>query len=283
MKGTGYLIQATLIAFWWFGLFVNDIFYSAFQYPGISELAFNSFLAPDLILIATLSVIRGYRPIKELEFVILGAFGFATMYCINASLLTHGGYLSTTLMILGFCYNFFLVFSSKLFKESSSSNVYFNGFKTIVQILCVWTITLIVFPALLLKAFGQNPQIQGAYTWLGFALFFGCSVLGLFSALVMVRHGEGTPLPIDQTQKLVIAGPYRYVRNPMAIAGLGQGIAVSILLSSHIVLLYTLLGAILWQFVVRPIEEKNMKERFGNAYLNYKSAVKCWVPTFRKA
>ena len=74
----------------------------------------------------------------------------------------------------------------------------------------------------------------------------------------MVRDGKGTPLPLDQTNKLVVKGPYRYVRNPMAIAGLGQGIAVSVLLGSIHIFVYTLVGAILWQVVVRPMEERNM-------------------------
>ena len=38
----------------------------------------------------------------------------------------------------------------------------------------------------------------------------------------MVRDGDGTPFPLDHTSKLVMSGHDRYVRNPMAIAGIGQ-------------------------------------------------------------
>ena len=70
----------------------------------------------------------------------------------------------------------------------------------------------------------------------------------------MAKFGEGTPLPLDQTQKLVIKGPYKYVRNPIALAGIGQGLSISIFFwSIHIK--YTMLGAILWQFVVKPLRK----------------------------
>ncbi|MCB0540816.1 MAG: hypothetical protein KDE33_25100 [Bacteroidetes bacterium] len=109
MKGTAYLIQATLISLWWIGLLINQNFYNAFQFPEIGDDAFNSFMLPDLIIVAFLSIVRAYKKKKELDYIILGGFGFATLYCINATILTSGGYLSTTVMILGLCYNLFLI------------------------------------------------------------------------------------------------------------------------------------------------------------------------------
>lgn len=98
----------------------------------------------------------------------------------------------------------------------------------------------------------------------------------------MVRDGEGTPLPLDQTNALVVSGPYRFVRNPMAIAGIGQGLAVACLFQSIPILAYSLLGALVWQVVVRPFEERDMINRFGEDYLNYRRNVTCWLPTFSK-
>ena len=97
----------------------------------------------------------------------------------------------------------------------------------------------------------------------------------------MVRDGEGTPLPLDQTNKLVISGPYQYVRNPMAIAGIGQGVAVSIIFQSLPILVYSLLGALVWHLAVRPFEERDMVKRFGESYVQYRERVSCWIPTFR--
>ena len=97
----------------------------------------------------------------------------------------------------------------------------------------------------------------------------------------MVRQGQGTPLPLDQTNQLVTRGPYRFVRNPMAVAGIGQGVCVSLIFWSLPILVYSLLGAVIWHVVVRPIEEKNLQSRFGQRYLDYRQAVRCWIPRWR--
>lgn len=73
-------------------------------------------------------------------------------------------------------------------------------------------------------------------------------------------------------------GPYRYVRNPMAMAGIGQGIAVAIAFDSWPVFIYVILGGLAWQVVVRPHEEADMLERFGQEYESYRGRVRCWWP-----
>ncbi len=281
MKGTAYLLQATLVSLWWIGLLINNSFYNAFQFPNINKIAFNSFLIPDITIIAILSVYRAYSNKKEIEYIILGGFAFATLYCINASILSNGGYLSTTLMILGLSYNLFLTFEHKLFHNSKTDKIFLNGLKTVIQIICIWTISLILFPLLILHSFNIDPYINNSNKIIGMVLLIIFSLLGLYSAYVMVKKGKGTPLPLDQTKKLVVNGPYKFVRNPMAIAGIGQSISISIILNSFHLLIYSLLGAILWQFVVRPIEEKDMRNRFGVEYETYIKKVRCWIPKFK--
>lgn len=283
MKGTAYLIQGTLVALWWLGLTISADFYNAFQFPNISKVAFNSFLAPDVLIITFLSVLRAYKPSRDLELIILGGFAYGSIYCLNASILSSGGYLPTTIMFLGLFYNLFLVYQSKVFKVSKSRNTLSIGLKTIVQILCVWTITLILFPWILIDAFEIDTISSLSVQIISYVVFVLSSFLGLTSAYAIVKHGDGTPLPADQTKKLVIKGPYRYVRNPMAIAGMGQGLAIALYYSSIHLLIYTLLGGLLWHFVVRPVEEKNMLKRFGEEYQRYRGQVKLWVPKLGRA
>ncbi|NJC27990.1 methyltransferase family protein [Neolewinella antarctica] len=281
MHPTAYIIQATLISLWWIGLSVSPTLFAAFQFTGIGPVAFKAFLLPDVVMIAGLSVVRAYRESRALEYVILGGFGYASLYCLNASWLTGSGFLPTTVMTLGLAYNLFLVYGNYSFRTSTTTNRGVNGVKTLVQTVCVWFITLGLFPYLIVTAFGTSPTfISGPSFWLAVGMFLLCSVLGLASAFVMVRDGDGTPLPLDQTSRLVIAGSYRYVRNPMAVAGVGQGIAVSLALTSWPVLLYALLGGVLWHCVVRPLEEEDLTRRFGDDYLAYRSRVRCWVPYF---
>jgi len=281
LKGTAYLVQGTLISLWWLGLAMNEDFYAAFQFPQISTVAFNSFFAPDILIITVLSLIRAYKPNKNLELIILGGFAYGSFYCINASILTSGGYLPTAIMLLGLCYNLFLVFQSKVFRESTSQNIAVTALKTFVQIICVWTITLVLFPWIIVDAFEISTNSAEWMKLTSYVLFFLFSVLGLWSSVVMVKAGEGTPLPVNQTKKLVVSGPYKFVRNPMAVAGIGQGMAISLFLGSIHILVYCLVGALVWQFVVRPLEEKNMLKRFGKEYEDYQNKVNLWLPNFK--
>lgn len=281
MKATAYLLQAALISVWWVGLAMSPSFFEAFQFAGIPPKAFWAFLAPDVILIAGLSVVRAYRNYSILEYIILGAFGYASLYCVNASLLTGSGYLPTGLMLLGFGYNAFLCFNASLFRKSSASFAQ-NAIKTAVQTVCVWISALVVVPFTILDAFDAlvRPTF-GPIVYFALILFACCSALGLTSAYFMVSKGGGTPLPLDQTNRLVISGPYRYVRNPMAMAGIGQGLAIAVAFQSLPILIYCLLGAFVWHLVVRPFEERDMVQRFGEPYEEYRSKVSCWIPRWR--
>lgn len=155
--------------------------------------------------------------------------------------------------------------------------------KTVVQIGCIWMLTLAAIPYLIMDAF-QTFAIPdlGIPLVLGSLVFACCSVLGLASSYFMVRDGSGTPLPLDQTNELVVTGPYHYVRNPMAIAGIGQGLAIAMIFQSTPILIYSLIGAVVWHLVVRPIEEQDMVCRFGDTYVEYRERVSCWTPTFRQ-
>ena len=79
----------------------------------------------------------------------------------------------------------------------------------------------------------------------------------------------------------MIRGPYAYVRNPMAMAGLAQGAAVGLGFGSWSVLGYVIVGGLIWDRLVRPAEEANLKATFGLAYKQYRNKVKCWRPRLK--
>ena len=94
----------------------------------------------------------------------------------------------------------------------------------------------------------------------------------------MSKFGRGTPLPLDHAQHLVIQGPYKYVRNPMAVSGIGQGLAVALILGSPLTVLYALMGSLIWQLIFRPLEDDDLEARFGTAFREYRKNVRCWIP-----
>ncbi len=117
--------------------------------------------------------------------------------------------------------------------------------------------------------------------WIAVILFVLGGVLGIGCSMLMSVQGAGTPLPFDCPRRLVIIGPYRYVRNPMALAGLAQGVAVGIFIGSPAVILYALTGGPTWNLFVRKWEEADLEHRFGEPYRHYRANVWCWLPRMR--
>lgn len=155
-----------------------------------------------------------------------------------------------------------------------------NVVKTILQIVGMWGTFLFALPALVFwletRLGGERLRLGESWRWAGMALFGAASVMGLCTGLTMALHGDGTPLPLDAPRKLVIRGPYRYIRNPMALFSLAQGFAVGLFLRSPLVLLYAVCGTLVWNYAARPWEEADLTRRFGEAYTRYRRHVRCW-------
>lgn len=153
--------------------------------------------------------------------------------------------------------------------------------RTTVQVIVFWGLFLAVFPVIIAfveRRWNLHLPLPDAARWAGVVVLLAASALGIWSAASMSTRGEGTPLPSATARKLVIAGPYRFVRNPMALAGIAQGVAVGLILDSWLVVVYALCGSLVWNWVVRPLEEADLKGRFGEAYSEYVRGVQCWAP-----
>ena len=139
---------------------------------------------------------------------------------------------------------------------------------------------LVTVPALILWRTGgfESPSIFALSTDVGVAsmalgLSLMVSTIGLF-----VRVGRGTLAPWSPTERLVVLGPYRWVRNPM-ISGV-----LLVLLGEALIFRSVWIFA-WWAFfflgnaVYLPVsEEPGLEARFGEAYLRYKREVPRWLP-----
>ncbi|MDU0326563.1 isoprenylcysteine carboxylmethyltransferase family protein [Microbacterium sp. KSW2-21] len=154
---------------------------------------------------------------------------------------------------------------------------------TVGQIVVFWGLFLVVFP-LIITTLEQRWMLAlpapGGVRVVGVVLVVAASVVGLWSAASLTTKGDGTPLPSAATNRLVIAGPYLLVRNPMAVAGIAQGVGVGLMLGSWMVVVYAIAGSLVWNYAIRPHEEADLIATFGDDYLAYQRAVRCWVPRF---
>ena len=120
---------------------------------------------------------------------------------------------------------------------------------------------------------------------------FGVAVMALGSALlavaivVLIRNfirfvveGRGTPSPVFQTQRLVVGGDYRFVRNPMYLAVIAAIIGQAMIFGSLALLIYALAVWAMVASFARWYEEPLLQTRYGEEYERYRQGVRAWVP-----
>jgi protein-S-isoprenylcysteine O-methyltransferase Ste14 len=108
----------------------------------------------------------------------------------------------------------------------------------------------------------------------------GAAVL-LHSFARFVVEGAGTPAPVAPTERLVVGGVYRYVRNPMYVAVTATIAGQALLLGRPWLLAY---AAAFWAVTaafVRFYEEPTLSARYGEEYAAYRRAVPGWWPRLR--
>lgn len=290
-----FALQGIGVLAWW-ALLVFAPASRRYFMMGPDENVLLSFWLPDLFLLAAGSLVAARLAVSESEFLepvlwfVTGAVGYAALYCLAYAFLTDSGWLGTTLMLPAmlwsgvFAVGLTRAARERMFRINRSERTGWILFKTFAQIVVVWTLILVVFPYLIVLLEDKLGIPRFAFpfqTLAGIVLFVIASVPGVWGAVVMSRVGRGTPLPLDHAAKLVVRGPYAYVRNPMAVSGIGQGLAVALLLGSMLVSVYALTGALIWQVVFRELEEADLHARFGREYEEYRRRVRCWIPRLR--
>lgn len=157
-------------------------------------------------------------------------------------------------------------------------------FDQLIAILALPFMVVIVIPGSILFRVGESTSVPltGGPTGLLLLLGSAFAVLGLIlfalSLWLFVQIGKGTLAPWNPTQKLVIRGLYRYVRNPMILGVLSLLLAEACLFSSGPLLGWAALFFIISHVYFLLKEEPDLVKRFGQEYLEYKNHVPRWLP-----
>jgi protein-S-isoprenylcysteine O-methyltransferase Ste14 len=90
--------------------------------------------------------------------------------------------------------------------------------------------------------------------------------------------GKGTLAPWDATQRLVVRGVYRYVRNPMITGVFCVLLGEAALLGSPPILYWAVIFILINMIYMPLSEEPGLADRFGDDYALYKQNVPRWIP-----
>ncbi|MBS1714553.1 MAG: isoprenylcysteine carboxylmethyltransferase family protein [Armatimonadetes bacterium] len=169
------------------------------------------------------------------------------------------------------------------FGTAASSDPGTNWRRTVAQTAGMWAVFLVAVP-------GAVVVLESVFRWrqpwspapavdvLAGLAFIAAGATGLWAGKRFCVDGDGTPLPSDGTRRLVVSGPYRYIRNPMALFGILQGVCIGVVLRSPLVVTYAVVGGVWWDVLARPLEERYLADTFGDDYGEYRDRVRCWIP-----
>lgn len=108
--------------------------------------------------------------------------------------------------------------------------------------------------------------------------------LGLIALAECIRiwavgyAGSSTRTRGDKVLELVIAGPFRHVRNPLYIANILMYTSVGMLFGFFWLTIAIAAYSILQYIFIVAYEEEILEQTFGNKYLEFSDAVPRWVP-----
>jgi protein-S-isoprenylcysteine O-methyltransferase Ste14 len=153
--------------------------------------------------------------------------------------------------------------------------VFFSAFVLSYVIASLELDKLLKFPMLLPSS--ANIIVSIPILIIGLFMIFMIS----WSMITFLRK-KGTPVPFNPPPKLVLNGPYTYMRNPM-LTGLfitlfGCGIYFN---SISLTFIFTPFFIICNLIEIKYIEEPELEKRLGKEYLEYKKKVPRFIPKFK--
>ena len=144
----------------------------------------------------------------------------------------------------------------------------------------------VLIPAAIIAGGGATGwELEGiaraATIVLGVGLIAAGLAVFVWTVRLFAHLGRGTLAPWDPPERLVVAGPYRYLRHPMI-----TGVAL-VLAGETLALGSTGIAVVLGVFVainalyLPLVEEPALVQRFGPDYERYMLNVGRWIPRLR--
>jgi protein-S-isoprenylcysteine O-methyltransferase Ste14 len=150
--------------------------------------------------------------------------------------------------------------------------------RTILFTLLVPGTVLGLVPFLLIAS-GWGPRFDlGAGRLIGIALLAPGVIIIAWCFIDFIRRGRGTPAPYDPPRRLVVAGLYRWVRNPQYVGVILIALGEAILSGRSILFGYAALLAVGYHLFVTFYEEPTLRMNFGDDYVRYCAGVSRWLP-----
>lgn len=112
--------------------------------------------------------------------------------------------------------------------------------------------------------------------WAGIAVI-GAALVLIAATMSVLRQARTSTNPIDAPSRLLIAGPFSWSRNPLYAAYVVALCGCALASGSWLALGCPLLGFVVLNGLIIPIEELRITEEFGDANRRYCQQVRRWL------
>ncbi len=154
--------------------------------------------------------------------------------------------------------------------------------RVIVYVTVFVSLVLIFVPARLMTWTGfVPPPTLGLPQIAGIVIAAAGAAAVLWCVLTFAFVGKGTPAPFDPPRRLVIRGPYRFVRNPIYLAAAVALSGAALYYESLTLLAYAGIFLLAAHLFVIWYEEPTLRRTFGQEYDTYCARVRRWLPVKR--
>ena len=149
-----------------------------------------------------------------------------------------------------------------------------------VKTIFILPLNVLVFiPCVAVWVSGERLGITGGWRFCAGTLLLAAGLtLAAWTMTLFHRIGKGTAAPWNPPKKLVVVGPYRYMRNPMLTSVFAMLIAEILLTGSWTVGVWFAIFLCANMLYFPLVEEKDLLRRFGADYATYKANVPRYIP-----
>lgn len=151
--------------------------------------------------------------------------------------------------------------------------------RAVTYVVLLGTLVIVFLPAQLPSSWGlARPPAIHLPQAVGLLVGVGGAALTIWCVLTFAFIGRGTPIPFDPPRRLVVRGPYRFVRNPMAIGVFLALAGAALYYGSAQLFGFSLLFVLGIHLLVVGYEEPTLRQMFGQDYEDYSRRVRRWIP-----
>lgn len=141
----------------------------------------------------------------------------------------------------------------------------------------IWAVAYIAACSVISWALGW-PRLPGLpLALLGIALIAFGLILPVWALMVFRREGTEVNPTSLANRKLVIAGPYRFTRNPMYLGLVLIALGIAFWVGAWPMLLAPVAAFVTANWFHIPFEEAKMRRQFATEFDDYARRVRRWV------